>query len=150
MKMRDKSSRNIKKNKKIWAVILLVVFVILYKPPIVEAIGNLFRSAFYALTDIQPFQLNLKTPHAGEHVLPSAVQEMLTLLRAHHLNDYQISERIRIAENGLIHQRIIESAWPIRMNPKSDSKFIFISETDTTTNCMEIERKKEIALVFCN
>ena len=148
--MKNESNRTAEKGKRIWAVILLAVFVALYKPPIVEAIGNLFRSTYYALTDIRSFQLNLKTPHAGEHILPTAVQEMLTLLRTRHIEDYRISEKIAIAENGLVHQRIVESAWPTKLDLRSHNKLLFISEWDASPQGMEIERKKEIILVFCN
>lgn len=150
MKSRDLTKNNILKNIKLQAAILLVVFVILYKPPIVEAIGNLFRSTFYAVTDIQSFRVKLKTPHAGEYVLPAAVQEMLALLRTHHLDSYQISAQMEKAENGEIYQRIVESAWPRRISPKSNNKFIFISELNDASICVEKHRGKEVALVLCN
>ena len=150
MKVRSIIRKDVWKNKKIRSLILLAVFVILYKPPIVEAIGKLFRSTFYAVRDVRSFQMKLDTPYSGENVLPTPVQEMLSLLRTHHLKDYRVSEPIRDAENGLIYQRVVESAWPTRINPSSKNKFAFISESDVTTGCTEQERKKEIALVFCN
>jgi hypothetical protein len=150
MRMRNESNRTAERGKRICAAILLAAFVALYKPPIVEAIGNLFRSTYYALANIRSFQLNLKTPHAGEHILPTAVQEMLILLRTHHIEDYRISEQIAIAENGLVHQRIVESGWPAKLDLRSHNKLLFISEWDASPRCMEIGREKEIILVFCN
>ena len=149
MKWNDMVQKDFLKNKKHRIVVLIAIFVFLYKPPIVETVGNLFRSSYHVVRDFSSFQTNLQTPHSGEQVLPPAVQEMLTFIRAYHLKNYQISEEISTAENGLIYQRIIESAWPIKMDPKSKNRFIFVSERDSTFDCVEKERKKEIALVCC-
>jgi hypothetical protein len=148
MKLRDLANINIWKNSKLWAVILLIIFLILFRPPILDTIAQRFRCAFYVATDIQSFQLNLNTPHAGEHVLPSAVQEMLALLRNHQVVSYKISEKIM--NDTLLHQRIVESAWPRRMSPESNYKLIFIPELDNSHNCREVERRKEVVLVFCH
>jgi len=72
---------------------------------------------------------------------------MLALLRSHQIISYNISGKIM--NDPALHQRIVESAWPRRMSPESNYKFIFISELDNSSNCREIERRKEVALVFC-
>jgi hypothetical protein len=149
MKLKNLTDKEMWKNRNLWAAILLVVFVGFYKPPIVEAIGKLFGSTFFAAINFQSFQSNLKTPHAGEYVLPSAVKEMLAFLRTHQLASYQLSEQITKKENLLIYQSIVESAWPSRIDPKSNYKFIFITELNDISNCEEKERGKEVALVFC-
>jgi hypothetical protein len=149
MKLKSMINKNIWRSRSLWVAVFLFVFVILYKPSIVEAIGNLFRDTFNAIKEIQSFQVNLKTPHSGEHVLPPAVQEMLALLKAHQLDSYQVSEQIIRPENCQIYQRIVESAWPRRIDPKGNHKFVLISELDNFPNCVIKERKKEVALVFC-
>jgi hypothetical protein len=115
----------------------------------VEAIGKLLGSTFSAAINFQSFQTNLKTPHAGENILPSAVQEMLAFLRIHQLDSYQISEQIRNEKNVLIYQRIVESAWPRRTDLKSNYKLILVNELDDYSDCEVKERGKEAALVFC-
>ena len=147
MKLRCIADKQIWKNTKLWAVILLGVFLILYKPSVPEAIGQSFRCVFRAVSDLRSFQQNLTIPHSGEHILPPAVQEMLSLLREHNLSSYQISKKIKA--DLLVHQRIIESAWPRRLSPESRHQFILISELDHSLNCREVERRKEVVLVFC-
>jgi hypothetical protein len=147
MKLKELSNRAIWKNRKLQALFLLIIFALLFKPPINEAIGRLLGSSFHDLTDFKSFDMNLTTPHIGEHMLPSSVQEMLALLRSHQVDSYQISGKIM--KNTLLHQRIVESAWPRKMSAKSNYKIIFISEFDNSSGCREIDRKKEVALVFC-
>jgi len=149
MKLKNLTDKKMWKNRNLWAAILLILFVCFYKPPIVEAIGKVFGSTFFAAINFQSFQSNLKTPRAGEYVLPSAVKEMLVFLRAHQLESYEISEQMKNKKNITIHQRIVESAWPIRIDPKSKYKLIFINESDDYSNCTVKERGKEAALVFC-
>lgn len=148
MKLRDIVNNAVWKNKKLRMILLLVVFLILFKPPIMDTIGQRFRCFFYVVTDIQSFQLNLTTPNTGEYVLPSAVQEMLALLRSHQVVSYNLSGKI--INHPLLYQRIVESAWPRRMSPESNYKLIFISELDHSSNCREVERRKEVVLVFCH
>lgn len=149
MKTKNSANKNILKNRNLWAAILLILFVCFYKPPIVEAIGKLFVSTFHSAINFQSFQSNLKTPHAGEHILPSAVQEMLGFLRTHQLDSYQLSEQIMDKKNVLIYQRIVESAWPRRTNPQSNYKLILVDELNDYSNCEVKEQGKEAALVFC-
>lgn len=148
MKRSDKIDRGILNRRKLWIAIILAAFVILYRPPIGKSIENVFRSALHVARDFKTFQSNLETPNAGEHVLPPSVREMLTLLRAHRLDTYRVSEGIAAADEALIYQRIVESAWPRRMDPRSGHEFRFVFEP-ATSGCTQIERKKEVALVFC-
>src|SRR6266568_4667976 len=58
---------------------------------------------------------NLVTQNSGEEVLPSLVRDMLALLRRHDVQEYAISPEI--SANLVLHQRVIESAFPKRMVP---------------------------------
>ena len=80
--------------------------------------------------------------------MPPAVQEMLALLKTNKIVSYQISEKIK--RDALLHQRIVESAWPRKMSNESNYKLTFICELDKLHNCREIERGKEVVLVFCH
>lgn len=133
--------------RKLWLILFIVVFIILYNPPIIKTTGTIFLCTFGAVKDFQSLHANLKTPHAGEHILPPATREILAFLRKHQLASYNVSEKIKNDE--LIYQRTIESAWPVRMSPESNYKFIFVSERDHVPSCTEVERQKEVALVFC-
>jgi hypothetical protein len=142
--------KNIWKNKKVWAVIFIAVFLLFYKPRTMESVRNVFVFSFRAVTDIQSFNSNLKTPRAGEYVLPSAVREMLAFLRDRQPDSYMLSEQIMAGKNILIRQRIVESAWPIRVAKKSNYKLILINELDKTSGCRVMESGREAALVFCH
>lgn len=148
MKPREKIHKNTWNSRKLWMAIFLVVFVVFYRPPIVKSIENLFRSTFHAARNFRAFQSNLEMPNAGEQMLPASVREMLALLRTHRLDTYRVSERIMTAEEALIYQRIVESAWPRRMDSGSGHEFRFAFEP-ATSGCTEIERKKEVAMTAC-
>ena len=148
MKRNEKIHSGRWNRRKLGMAIFLAVFVILYRPPIGKSIENLLRSTFHAVRDFRSFYMNLETPNSGEQVLPAAVREMLALLRTHGLASYRVSEGIMTSEGTLIYQRIVESAWPRRIDPKSRHEFRFVSEP-ATSGCAEIERKREVALVLC-
>jgi hypothetical protein len=143
------TGKNIWKNRKVWAIIFIAVFLLFYKPRTLESVRDVCVSSFRAVTDIRSFNSNLKTPRAGEHVLPSAVREMLAYLRVRQPDSYMLSEQIMTGKNMLIRQRIVESAWPVRVTKKSNYKLILINELDDNSGCRVMERGREAALVFC-
>jgi hypothetical protein len=149
MKLAGLERRSILKNKNLWEALFLVIFIVLYKPPIFKEIEKLFESVFYVVMDIRSFRSNLATPQAGEHILPPSVQEMLRLLRNQNVAFYRVSERIKSAEGGLLYQRIVESAWPRKISPECHHEFVFISELERFPKCKEVGRGKEVALVLC-
>jgi len=132
---------------RILTALSIAVFVFFYVPSLGKTLETIMIYNLGAVKDFRSFQSNLKTPHAGEHVLPPANQEILALLRNHQLDSYNISEKIMNDE--LIYQRLIESAWPRKMSPDSKYKFMFVSELDDSSTCREVGRRKEAALVFC-
>jgi len=143
----DLINKTVWKSKSLRAIPFLAVFLILIKLPIMDTIGHQFRCVGSVATNFHSFQSNLRTPHAGEHTLPSAVQEMLALLRGRQVDSYTISGKIM--KDLLLHERIVESAWPRKMSPESNYKLMFISELVRYSHCREVERRKEVALVFC-
>lgn len=147
--MKNISGKKVLADIRLRAFALLVVFVCFYKPPIVEAIGKVFGSTFNAAVNFQSFQSNLATPRAGEQVLPPAVQEMLGFLNAQRLDSYELSANMNTRENMLLRQRIIESAWPIKINYNSKYKLILIDELNTYSKCDLKDRGREASLVFC-
>lgn len=143
----DLINKSVWKSKSLRAIPFLAVFLILIKLPIMDTIGHQFRCVFNVATNFHSFQSNLRTPHAGEQALPSAIQEMLALLRGRQVDSYTISGKIM--KDLLLHERIVESAWPRKMSPESNYKLMFIFELDRYSHCREVERRKEVALVFC-
>lgn len=147
MKLMALINKSIWKNKSLRVMPFLAVFLILMKLPIMDTVGHHFRCVFNVAANFHSFQSNLAIPHAGEHALPSAIQEMLALLRGRQVDSYSISGKIM--NDLLLHERIVESAWPRKMSPDSHYKLMFIFELDRYAHCREIERRKEVALVFC-
>jgi hypothetical protein len=91
---------------------------------------------------------NLFTPDSGQEVLPIPVQNMLEMLHKHMLENYKLSPEFSI--NAEIMQRMVEAAWPIKL--EMDSPFIFINtdETDQYQDCVIIDDSEDLTLVDCH
>jgi hypothetical protein len=94
-----------------------------------------------ALTDI--FHRN-----SGQGVLPDKVQKMLKLLRKNNISMYKLSVLLNM--DPLIHERIIESAWPIKMVPNTGNLLILREEIKAYPDCKLIEQNEDVALVRCH
>jgi fibro-slime domain-containing protein len=95
----------------------------------------------------QTFQANLDTPQAGEQqALPLEVLEMLTMLRDHGVERYQISNAL--AANAWVLQQIVASAWPRRLDTQAQARFIRIAEP-LAPDCTPIDKRTVVSLVHC-
>ncbi len=90
---------------------------------------------------------NLLTPHTGLEVLPVPVQQMLALIDEHEITSYRLSPQMS-ADYHIV-QRIVESAWPLRMSDQALSVFIALDETEDFSACELIDQAEEVALVNC-
>ncbi len=90
---------------------------------------------------------NLLLPHTGLEVLPEPVLQMLDMINEHELTNYRLSPKYN--ENYRIVQRIIESAWPLRMTEQAANVFTMIDETGDFSACKLIDQSEEVALVNC-
>jgi hypothetical protein len=140
-------SRN---NEKLFEIGILIIFVIFYRPPILKTVGHLFYATVEVLQNMKEFNRNLNASHAGETILPTSVQEMLSLLRKHDVGSFQITEHIRTSDHGFIYQRLVESAWPRKISETSKIKITFISDIHSLVNCEPLECGREVALVLCD
>jgi hypothetical protein len=88
------------------------------------------------------------TPRAGLDALPVQVREELSLLQEHELDDYRLYKTLE--NDPLLHQRIVEAAWPARRDPLSHHVFAIVEETrDLLPACTEIGRKDHVVLYYC-
>lgn len=87
------------------------------------------------------------TPNAGLEVLPHEVQTMLTILNATKIEEYKLDQDIY--HNGEVMQRIVESAWPIKMDEASPYIFIPARNTDQYQTCSIMKTVEDISLVDC-
>jgi len=90
---------------------------------------------------------NLMTPHTGLEVLPGPVQQMLALIDEHAITSYRLSPQLN-ADYHIV-QRIVESAWPLRMTEQAANVFTALDETDDFPACKLIDQAEEVALVNC-
>lgn len=91
---------------------------------------------------------NLFTADTGLEVLPDSVQTMLTMMHAANIENYYLSPGYY--GDGEIMQRIVESAWPIKLEESSQYIFITDKDNDLYQDCSIVANMKEINLVKCN
>lgn len=129
---------------------LLVLILFLFSTPALDTFVQLRNTTKYSFENKREVFEELFTPGSGLLTLesiPSEVKEMLILLDRYPLKNYQISTGLE--ENPLILQRIIETSWPIKMEPFSQYSFLYISEKNLYKDCEEIGHETEIILVYC-
>ena len=91
---------------------------------------------------------NLITPGTGLEVLPEEALQVLDLINTNKVEAYSISSVLN--EDYHIMQRIVESAWPVRMREDARHVFIRVEEIPDYAKCQLIEQKELIALVHCD
>ena len=95
----------------------------------------------------QSFQ-NIFTPNTGTEILPSQVKQMLIMLEDNHLKDYQLSSEL---ENDIyIMQRMVESAWPIKLENSSLNYFSSRKDLELYASCKILDQKEDVVLVYCD
>lgn len=133
---------------KVSSVIILLVFI--FFTPTFDSIIQLRNNTISVYEDKKIDLREVLAPNSGlfsNKFVPNEVKEMLMLIDRFQLNDYQISKSMQ--ENQSIFQRIVETAWPIKMEPFSQNLFFSIDDLDQYKGCIEIGRESEIVLVHC-
>jgi len=129
-------------------VAVSVLVIVFFNTPIINTVTELKRSNLIAVSHIKPSLDKIFRPNTGEEVLPVQVQQMLSLLRSHHISSYQVVGQF--TTDGLIMQRIVESAWPIKMETTSSYFFIALTEINNYPACKLIDQKEDVALAYCH
>jgi hypothetical protein len=114
---RDHASRDLVRRSAAIMLLVVTVFASLHVGKDTDAYDESRRSLIALLKgqQLRSALRNLVTQNSGEEVLPSLVRDMLALLRRHAIQEYAISPEI--SANMVLHQRVIESAFPKRMVP---------------------------------
>jgi hypothetical protein len=131
---------------KTFLVVLVFIITLVLFNSIEGTFRDLFQTTLRTVKNLNQFNQNLDTPQAGEDILPLSVQEMLTLLRTHDLNSYQLSSGI--AADVWAYMQIIATAWPRKFESSAKDRFFLISEP-IPSNCTLKAKKKEVSLVHC-
>lgn len=95
----------------------------------------------------QPLRLIIE-PNSGKHVLPHQVLKMLDMIKENEISNYQLSNIID--KDTLLHQRIVESSWPVKLEEDSHFFFIYEEELKDFPNCTIVDQREGIFLVDCN
>jgi len=90
---------------------------------------------------------DLFTPDSGQGVLPPKVLTMISILKENGIESYKLSEEF--SNDVVIYQRIVEGAWPIRLEETSPFVLIASDEIVDYQDCMIIEEKEDVVLVNC-
>jgi hypothetical protein len=125
-------------------VITATLIIVLFNTPILPTWMQLRQSNIIAISYIKEPLYKVLTPNSGQEVLPLEVQQMLDLLMARQLIDYQLSEELY--SDPLIRQRIVEAAWPIKLT--KTSPYVF-RRVGTEFTCKKIDIREDIELVYC-
>jgi len=81
-------------------------------------------------------RINLTTPRSGELALTEPVFHTVELLRANGAPSFRLSPAMRA--EPFVHQRLVEGAWPIRFNDRSEFELGYLSEH---TECAIVARR---------
>lgn len=90
---------------------------------------------------------DLVTPNSGEQVLPPLVRDMLALLRQRGIQEYALSPQI--SADPLLHQRIVESAFPRMMVSTAPYLLARVGEP-LSAKCNSVAVEKGIELAACD
>ena len=117
---------------------LPVLVIVLFSTPTLDAWIKLRQSGLSATRPKQPLA-NIFSPNTGQEVLSPLVRQMLSLLRTNHIASYGLSERF--GQDYTIEQRIVESAWPIRIDNASNYILVSAKEIRLYPACSVIDQR---------
>jgi hypothetical protein len=132
-----------------FAIIAATVLIIaLFYTPTIDTWTVLKKSNLSTFQTPKLFLRNIFTANSGQEVLPVYVQQMLPLLQTHHVTSYQLSDQL--SQDPLIKQRVIEAAWPIKMDRKSAYILILLKQINNNPACVVIDQREDVALEYCH
>lgn len=126
------------------AFVLVIIF---YKTPILDAWIEIRDTNLLTFQSFKPSIARLFTPNSGRDTLPDDVQQMLSLIQENNITEYRLA--ISFEQDPLTYQRIIKSAWPVKLESKSIYVLLPTSEIANLSGCIEVDRRKDVALVSC-
>lgn len=109
-------------------------------------IRDVHRTAVDTLGGLASFHARLNTPRSGEDVLPVSVREMVSMLEAHEVERYVVSDEV--VADVWAYQQIIASAWPRRLEPDARARFMLNTEP-AMPGCSLVESRTAVSLVHC-
>jgi hypothetical protein len=129
-------------------VFAIVSAIIVCNTPTVKAWEELIHINWNTYQQFNTFLSDFFRADSGLQVLPDQTRSMLYLIQEHALPNFRLSPLI--SSNVWVSQRIIESAWPIHLEPESDFLFVFLEEVENYSSCKKLDEKEDIVLVHCD
>lgn len=121
--------------------------IVLFKAPVLNTWTEIKASNLETFQTFKPSISKVFMPNSGNEILSNNVKRMLSLLHENGIAEYRICNSFR--EDPLTNQRIVESAWPIRLEPTSKYLLCPMEEIKTITGCNEIANLKDVSLAYC-
>jgi hypothetical protein len=129
-------------------LVVSVLAIVLFNTPTVDTLVKLKQSNSSTFQNITHDLSDVLSPNSGQEVLSAKVQQMLSLLKTNNISGYELSNFL--VQDALTHERIIESAWPIKLKRKSLYLLCDIEEIKFYPDCDVIDQRKDVALVHCH
>jgi hypothetical protein len=123
------------------------VLLVFFSTPILDGWNRLGRAGMGALANPTLTLTRFFRPGAGAEALPPPARTAVELLRGHEIDRYTLSAGF--TQDELIRQRVIEAAWPSRLDPTAEFRLVFITELAEVHPCQAVAQEQEVALVRC-
>lgn len=129
-------------------IAFFALVILVFKMPTVDTLVDIKQANLSTYETFKTSLNTILTPNTGLEVLPKGVRQMLELIKVHSIPDYQLSESM--VQDVLIHQRMIEAAWPVKQEKTSHYLFLFTNEKDSYPACKKIDRREDIIIAYCH
>lgn len=137
------------KNQRYFILIIAPILVfILFNSLTLESLLILKNSDLPSIQHPKAQLSNLFMPNSGQEVLPANVLTMISLLKENNVESYKLSDKF--SSDIVTYQRIVEGAWPIRLENTSTYTLLSVDELSLYKNCVIIEKKEDVILVNCH
>lgn len=137
----------LRKPSKLILVLTILISIIFFNPSPNAYIHMITSTLNTVQHPKKPFRL-IAEPNSGKEVLPHQVLKMLDMIEDKEIDDFQLSSKFE--GDILIKQRIVESAWPIKLENESNYLFTYEEELEDYSGCSIIDQRESIYLVNCN
>lgn len=132
---------------RVTAVMLLVLFLALFREaPRTVADLTVAWVRVLASGDLVPLLGQVRTPGAGEHVLPLAAKYGISQLRSYGVQAFRISPALGKDEE--IRQRLVEGSYPLRCSERAPY-LLQLSSEPLPPRCSLLSSMGGIDLVHC-
>ena len=129
-------------------VAIPVLVIVLFNTSTIDTATQLKKWNLNTVQNYKRTLIHIFTPNSGQNVLPARVRQMLSLLIDNHVASYRLSDQLY--QDPLVMQRIVESAWPIKLDSTSPYLLSLPAELTNNPTCSVIDDRKDVVLAYCH